>query len=329
MDWDYLTVRQAAADHHRIVGLLKKIYVGKWVSAGASKGGETVLFHRRFFPEDVDATVAYVAPLLFSAEDPRFLPYLRSRGTPLDRAAVFGFQRLLLERKDELLPVFQDWFSQRGLVMSLPWGATFEDEVASYEWGFWQRHIFDREDIPGPNATTGEMVDHLAIVVRLTFTSDQYRDYFQAYVYQGLTEIGLPYFRADHLEDLFAEEEVDVRTAYSFPPDLEFHYRPETIPDIVQWVRTWGEEIILIYGEDDPWTAGALELTGQTDALKVVQVGADHGVRITELDQRNLVLGKLGEWLEMDLSGIAFREILVPQRLTRPLEADLRLLGLF
>lgn len=132
-----------------------------------------------------------------------------------------------------------------------------------------------------------------------------------------------------HLEDLFTEEEVDVWTAYSFPQDLEFHYRPETIPDIVQWVSTWGDEIILIYGEDDPWTAGALELTGQTDALRVVQAGADHGVRITELDQRNLVLGKLGEWLEMDLSGIAFREILVPQRLTRPPEADLRLLGLF
>jgi hypothetical protein len=139
-DWQHLDIRQAAADHHRIVSLLKSIYPGRWVSTGASKGGETVLFHRRFHPDDIDATVAYVAPLIFSADDPRFTPWVRSRGTAAERAAIIDFQRRLLQRKAELLDDFQNWFSNRNYAFSLPLAPEFESAVASYEWGFWQRH---------------------------------------------------------------------------------------------------------------------------------------------------------------------------------------------
>ena len=45
MEWKYLTVAQAAADHHRIIELFKKIYKGKWISTGISKGGQTCLIH--------------------------------------------------------------------------------------------------------------------------------------------------------------------------------------------------------------------------------------------------------------------------------------------
>ncbi|RLD76477.1 MAG: peptidase, partial [Bacteroidetes bacterium] len=54
-DWNYLNIEQAAADHHRIIQLLKKIYKGKWVSTGISKGGQATIYHRYFYPEDVDA----------------------------------------------------------------------------------------------------------------------------------------------------------------------------------------------------------------------------------------------------------------------------------
>ena len=44
-----------------------------------------------------------------------------------------------------------------------------------------------------------------------------------------------------------------------------------------------------------------MELTGAADALKVIQSGADHQVRIHGLDQETLVLETLGEWLGMEL----------------------------
>jgi hypothetical protein len=70
------------------VKLFKQIYEGRWISTGASKGWKTAVFHRRYFPKDVDATVAYVAPTMLSPEDPRSRPYLRSLGTPECRGAV-------------------------------------------------------------------------------------------------------------------------------------------------------------------------------------------------------------------------------------------------
>jgi hypothetical protein len=329
LDWAFLNIWQAAADHHRIVTLFKGVYPGPWVSTGASKGGETVLFHRRFYPDDVDATVAYVAPLLFSDDDPRFLPYLRSRGTPEERAAIVAFQRRLLERKATLLPVFEDWFSANGLALSIPSAPTYESAVVSYEWGYWQRHVFDPADIPGPEATPEQMVDHLAAAVRLHFRSDEYRDYFRAYVYQARTEIGLPRFTADHLTDLLTEEPVDVRVAYGFSPDMEFEYRAAVIPDIVHWIRTRGDRIILIYGSVDPWTAGAVELTGQTDAVRIVQDGADHQVRIAHLDGRDMVLERLGSWMGLDLSQAVFPGVLAPPHAAPALDPDVRLLDLF
>lgn len=312
-DWQFLDIWQAARDHHRIVELFKEIYDGKWVSTGASKGGKTAVFHRRFFPHDVDATVAYVAPFLLSPEDERFEPYLRSRGTPDERAAIYAFQRMLLERKEELVPLYEEWFQENGYSYSLPSAAGFEGSVVSYEWNFFQRHNFRIDEIPGPTASPQAIINHLATVVRLHFRSDIYRDYFKAYVYQVLTETGGPRYEPYHLDDLLEEPGVDVRESYGFPPEMEFSYRYETIPDILDWVETSGDEIIYIYGEIDPWTAGAVELTGQADALKVVQAGADHGVRIFGLDQVGAVLQRLGDWLGVPIFPLAAQtQIRVP-----------------
>ncbi|MFX8766579.1 hypothetical protein ABTM49_20540, partial [Acinetobacter baumannii] len=63
VDWKQLTIKNAADDLHAIVSSLKRLYKGKWVATGASKGGQTSLFYKCYYPTDVDATVAYVAPI--------------------------------------------------------------------------------------------------------------------------------------------------------------------------------------------------------------------------------------------------------------------------
>ena len=302
VDWSYLNIRQAAADHHRIVTLLKQVYTGRWVSTGSSKGGETVLFHRRFYPDDVDATVAYVAPLLFSTADPRPMPYLQSVETGEERTAIHAFQRALLERKDQLLDDFARWFPDRGYSYSLPVAPLFESAAVTYEWEFFQRHVFSVSDIPASDAPDSVMVAHLADAVRLEFNSDMYRDYFRAYVYQALTEIGDVDIPGSHLADLLEETPTDVREVYGFPADLVLQYRPDVIPDVLNWIQTQGSRIVLIYGALDPWTGGAVELTGATDALKVIQPGGDHSVKIYDLDRRDEVLAKLSEWLGMHVT---------------------------
>ncbi|AFE10024.1 Prolyl tri/tetrapeptidyl aminopeptidase [Corallococcus coralloides DSM 2259] len=84
-DWSHLTIRQSADDFHRLTQALKPIYTGKWVSTGGSKGGETVVFFRRFHPDDVDATVAYVAPIA-KRNDERFVTFQDIVGGDAQRA---------------------------------------------------------------------------------------------------------------------------------------------------------------------------------------------------------------------------------------------------
>ena len=319
-DWRYLDIWQAASDHHRIVTLLRQIYPGTWVSAGASKSGMTPLFHRRFYPDDVDATVAYVSPIMFALGDARFVPHLAATGTADGKARIHAFQRRLLEHQDSLLWRFEAWFARNGLDLSIAPGPTFEDEVDSYEWGFWQRHIYDYDDIPGPDAPYDDWIEHLATVTRLHFASDPWRDYFKAYVYQVHTQLGGPLVDQSHVEDLFRHERLDPWTEYDFPQGLPMEWDGSAMEDVAQWIRSQGERIVLIYGGVDPWTGGAIDVAGNPDVLKVIQPGADHGVKILDLDQQGLVLSTLGSWLGMDISAVPARALRVA-----PPQADLDL----
>ena len=44
---------------------------------GDQQGGQTSLLYRVFFPDDVDVSVPYVAPLCYAREDGRHEPFLR------------------------------------------------------------------------------------------------------------------------------------------------------------------------------------------------------------------------------------------------------------
>lgn len=320
-DWRWLDIRQAAADHHRIVTLLKEIYPGKWVSAGASKSGMTPLFHRRFYPSDVDATVAYVAPLMFDLGDPRFLPWLAATGSAEEKAAIHGFQRRLLEREDELLPLFRAWFAANGLTLSLPAGPMFEDAVDSYEWGYWQRHIWTPGDIPGPDTPPDAWINHLATTVRLHYSSDPWRDYFKAYVYQVHTQLGGPAVDVSHLDGLFRQQPLDPRVEYDFPAGLSLAWDGgAAMRDVAQWLRTQGDRVVLIYGGVDPWTGGAIDVALNPRVVKVVHPGGDHQTRIGSLGaaDRAQVLGALESWLGMGLAAAPALGIVAP-----PPEPDL------
>ena len=62
-----------------------------------------------------------------------------------------------------------------------------------------------------------------------------------------------------------------------------------------------GDNIIYIYAEEDPWTAGALENIGGTNALKVIQPGANPSILIENLDQKGLVHSTLEDWLDLTI----------------------------
>src|SRR5262249_51523810 len=108
-DWSKLTIDQMAADEHAIVSALRMLYTGPVLASGGSKGGMTAIFYRRFYPDDVDGTVPYVAPISFAAPDMRYSPFFDTVGTPECRQAVRdAATEMLAHRRAVLVQRAQD-----------------------------------------------------------------------------------------------------------------------------------------------------------------------------------------------------------------------------
>src|SRR5262249_31010601 len=137
-DWTKLTIRQMADDEHRIISALRTVYRGAFLTAGASKGGMTATYHRRYWPDDVDGTVPYVAPISFAAPDARYVSFLDTLGPPTCRDAVrVAATEMLQNRRAALLSRAQQQAGQDGYKYTrIPIGPAVESAVVSLEWAF-------------------------------------------------------------------------------------------------------------------------------------------------------------------------------------------------
>jgi hypothetical protein len=168
LEWRFLTTKQAADDHHHIATLLKTIYKGKWVSSGASKGGQTALFYRYYYPSDVDASVAYVAPVNLSQEDPRIIKFLRTVGTPQERDRIREFQFACLKRENEILPLMDSLAVRKELSFSIGQAMAYEYSVLEFPCAFWQYGSVV-SSIPPSDAPPDTMLYYLDRVAKVFF----------------------------------------------------------------------------------------------------------------------------------------------------------------
>lgn len=253
-DWQYLTAENSACDLHAVKRLFAELYPSKWLASGISKGGTTTMLYATFFPGDVDIYVPYVGPVCTAREDGRFNPYLREIATPEKRALVEGYQRELLERKAELLPLFEAACRDKELQFRLPIREIYDYCVLEYAFSFWQWG-FDTDIIPARGAEAQLLVDHLVQYVG--------PDYFAvggenaSFFIQAAKELGYyPYdlkpFKGlielkstkDYLRRIFVPEEL-----------REVKFDKTLYRKMRRYLKHNDPRMMMIYGEDDPWTA--------------------------------------------------------------------------
>jgi hypothetical protein len=297
LDWKYLTTKQAADDHHHITVLLKTIYKGKWVSSGTSKGGQTTLFYRYYYPNDVDASVAYVAPVNLSQEDPRILKFLRTVGTEEVRERIKQYQIAMLKREKEILPLVDSLAAKRKFTFSIGKAMAYEYSVLEYPCGFWQ-YGSSADAIPPPDAPADTMLTYLDRVASLFYYADQGIRAFVPFQYQAYTEIGYYGYDITDFKGLLTAIK-DPTNSILAPRNTQLQFNPNVMYNVYTFLRDFGSNIIYIYGETDLWSSTAMELSGKTNAIKIVKKGGSHRTRIGNLDpeQRELVYSTLEGWL--------------------------------
>lgn len=303
-NWAYLTVKNSLVDLHRVNTTFRNLYSGKWIATGISKGGQTTMFYRSYYPDDVDVSVPYVAPLNQSLEDGRHEVFLSEKvGTAKERKAVEEAQLTLLKRKQALLPMLETYCKEKGYTFRVPLEEVFDYCVLEYAFALWQWGT-PVANIPSEKDADRVWFDYLIAINAPDYFSQQ--SPFPSFNVQAAKELGyygydVEPFKAylsiatakDYLRRVMLPEELDDLT---FDDALYRH--------TVDFLKNEDPKMIYIYGENDPWTAsGVTWLEGKKNIHVFVHPRGSHSTRIATFSEKKQreIKSLLEDWLDVKL----------------------------
>lgn len=305
MNYSYLNLQQSTDDLHYIRTILGRIYQQPWVSTGISKGGMTTLYYRFFYPEDVSASIPYVAPINLGFKDERIYSFLRNVGTEDCREKIKAFQRHMLEEKEHFMPLLKWWAKGQSYSFNrLGVEAAYELTVLEFSFSFWQLG-HSCEAIPSLDQNPDSLLSYFIGVSSIDFFSDQTIDKYKPFYYQMGTEMGYYGYETGDFQGLL--DAVDDEPSAVFPPmEAEVVYTPAMTQQMHNWLVQEAGKIVYINGATDTWSATGVRPVSSLDVLVYYLEGKDHrSARIkgmTPAQQKELE-AKLESWLKMDIPG--------------------------
>lgn len=302
MDYKYLTIEQAANDLHEINQLFRQIYNVKWFSTGISKGGQTTLFYKYFYPKDIDVAIPYVAPIDNALEDTRIYTFLDTIGNPECRKKIFEFQKFLLVNEDKALEKLK-WYTNGAKLKFNYTGSmakSYELAILEYPFSFWQ---WGRscDSIPN-NKSLDTYLGELLKTSNISSFADGDLGKYGSHYYQA-QETGYYSYNIEPLKKYI--KQFNSNPSAIFPPKLAKTESLNTalIGDFQNWVDTQGNNILYIYGGIDTWSAARVLVTDKVNSESFLIPGASHGTaRIKNLteEMKQVFSGKIKEWTGLD-----------------------------
>lgn len=299
-DWQYLTAENSADDLHAITTAFKSIYPGKWIATGISKGGQTTLLYRTFYPDDVDISVPYVAPLCYGVEDGRHEPFLHKVSTPENRKKIEDFQLEALKRKATLLPRFEKYCTEKNYSFRAPIEEIYDYSVLEYSFALWQWGT-PISSIPATTASDDEIFSHLlAISEPGYFTADSPN---ASFFVQAARELGYYGYDVQPFKQyLSIQSSEGYLHRLMLPEELKDMPFDKTLSKkITKFLKKQDPKMIFIYGQNDPWTAaGVTWLKNKKNIHVFIQPNGSHLARINTLPEaeKAKVMELINEWLK-------------------------------
>lgn len=299
-DWQYLTAENSADDLHAITTAFKNIYPGKWIATGISKGGQTTLLYRTFYPDDVDISVPYVAPLCYGVEDGRHEPFLHKVSTPENRKIIEDFQLEALKRKATLLPRFEKYCTEKNYSFRAPIEEIYDYSVLEYSFALWQWGT-PISSIPATTASDDEIFSHLlAISEPGYFTADSPN---ASFFVQAARELGYYGYDVQPFKQyLSIQSSEDYLHRLMLPEELKDMPFDKTLSKkITKFLKKQDPKMIFIYGQNDPWTAaGVTWLKNKKNIHVFIQPNGSHLACISTLPEKEKkeVMELIKQWLK-------------------------------
>lgn len=307
----YLTCKQASDDYHNIRQLLSEIYPNKWLSSGTSKGGYATLAYKYYYPNDVNASFAYVAPFPLEKEDKRPETFLEEKRKTEVGKRIFEYQLYLLKNKKELMPVFDKMVKAAGM-NTKPLTDTeilYDYAVLEMDFTFWQndpsiqnfeRYINEsydylvKEGFVTPielNNFEDKMVIYLLDCVH-GFTDPNYTPHY----YQAFSEMGYYGYNEKPFEKYLKQKDYPLEIF----AQKTVTYNSDNAKAIKIFTETTIDKMIFIYGANDPWTATSVTVPPKSDNLLLVHPTANHSVEIGDFsaNEKEKIMERLNFWLK-------------------------------
>ena len=304
MDYQYLNFEQVTADLHRIRTLFAEIYDGKWISTGISKGGTTTIFYKYFYPEDVDVSIPYVAPLNYEYEEKRIYEFLDNVGSDECRKDIYNIQKDLLRKSDEVIPLLKWYIKGRGLSFNyLSPEEAFEYAVLELPFSFWQ-YGHDCSIIPN-DKTLDEQIDYLLNIVGLDFFSDRDMEAYGSHYYQSATQMGYYGYETEDFKGLLKYLPYKPHPHAAFVPNkMDVEWDGTLTNKVAKWIEEKGNQMLYINGAIDTWSATAVPPSENVDSKWFFMKGKHHAnARIKNMtsEERSIFIDALERWLKMKI----------------------------
>ena len=301
-DWQYLTAESSADDLHAVFEAFKKIYPDKWISTGISKGGQTTMLYRTFYPDDVDISVPYVGPLCYGVEDGRHEPFLRQVGTAEERKKIEDFQLEVLKRKATLLPRFEKHCIEKGYEFFGSVEEIYDYSVLEYSFAFWQWGT-PANTIPSCDADDDTIYKHFMAISEPSYFAKGGKN--ESFFVQAARELG--YYGYDirpFKKYLSIKSSKGYLKKLMLPEDAKHIKFDKTLSKkITKFLKKNDPKMVFIYGEIDPWSAAApmwLDTSKKKNMHMFVQPRGSHRARINTLpeEMKQEAIRIIKEWLE-------------------------------
>lgn len=297
-NWEFLTTYNSAHDLHNVTTALKTIYDKKWISTGISKGGQTSLLYRVYFPDDVDISVPYVAPLCKSVTDGRHEIFLMDFvGTPEERQTIEDFQIEFLKRRETILPLFDSIYKAKSHEFNLPLNQIFDYCVLEFPFALWQWGT-PVSTIPKIDASDREYFNTM-----MAISSPDYfinKSPITPFFVQAAKELGYyGYTIKPFKKYLYIKNTKDYLARIFLPENVSFYFDDTLYNRTVKFIRETDSKMLFIYGEFDPWSAVMIENPGTENIKIFIDPKGSHRARISTFPEgiKEEIISTLSNWL--------------------------------
>ena len=321
--WEYNTPENAANDYHKIYSSLAPLLCDRWVSVGTSRGGLMTNVYAKYFPNDMDVYIAYVAPCSDGFDGTNMYDFVYNEignttyGEELAkkyRDNVTAVQVKLIKEKEALLSSFISALEQRGVTFHEgfdDYGSLYDLAVLEFAVQIWQAgqsYLSSLwELLEMPEGTSGERMQKLDNIFSLligvqnpsdwAYSSAAWPYYSDGAMYYGQYLYDFSYLRAAMTEagvdvnklSVKPEDEKDIpwKIVFSDEQRAAFAYDGGAFrSELLDDMKTTTAKHLMIFGGSDPWRSQGVpeEATNGNDNIaRYINPNYTHDSKISNM----------------------------------------------